>query len=274
MGAFNQLGGLASGLLGGMGQVRENIEARRRSNIADREAALRQLQEQRLQEQAQTAEAQMQLSAMEDGQEMDPKDPAVANIIQRLGAGALVKGPSGTMIMKKQSPADKKIEAEFAEWNALAPVRSAQGHLQLQDAQAKERLMGILSNQYGPDWQSKLMSGEIPINQRQMIGAQLYGKNDAFLTKEEELKFSPTVKAAEVSAAAMAPYREAGAQNMQDQRTMQLEGEWNKFLNSDLGKLSVFRDFKGNVDAAKAAWLQQHGATGMVPSKMKITQIQ
>lgn len=239
MAFLDKLGGLASGLLGGLGEVRQNVEAQRRSTQEQRQQLLQALQERRLQEQQALAEAQMQYSTLEPGVGLDPSDPAVANIIKHLGAGAFVKGSQPGQIMRKMNPQTELAQVQLESVRANQPLETAQRNLQMGEVQDTEALMAGLREKYGQDFRRRLFDSSIPMTERQGYGASLYKKPDFFMTPEEKLKYSEQVAAAALQAQAMGNLRQAQSADIGINNQQAWENQFDKMADNNAELLTL-----------------------------------
>ncbi len=181
---FDILGGLAGGLNQGLGQVQQNVEARRRSTQAEREMLLKQLEAVRQQEEIARAQALTPINALEEGVEFDPTDPTYAAGVKIAGPGAFVKGASGKGLMKKPKASTIKAEKELAEFDSNAPIRAGERQSALKKQQMQQSAFNLFERKYGPDWVEKIPN--MDLKERTLAGVMLMGSNDAFLQEAEK----------------------------------------------------------------------------------------
>lgn len=257
------LGGLAGGLSQGLGQVQQNVEARRRNDATNKELMLRQLQEQRAAEEQARLALMAQFNALEPGVEIDPTDP----MVKVAGPGAFVKGPSGKGLTRKKAAAQEQAELGLAEFKLEEPVRAAGRKDALDQASAKSQLIEAFGKEYGPDWRRFLIGNEqVPLQKRQAAATILYGKPEMFMSQGEKLKFSEQVAAAAQTAAAMAPLRQAQAGTIANDdlaRMQQLFVEETSKLDP-MAKIRYMND-PGAKDREFALWMGSRQKMGVAP---------
>lgn len=189
------LGGLAGGLSQGLGQVQQNVEARRRSTEAEREMLLKQLMAARQQEELARQQALTPITALEDGVEFDPNDPTYAPGVKLTGPSAFVKGTTPGKLMKRRKASDVKADKELAEWDKGAPEREATRALIARTQAMQQSAFNLFEQKYGPQWVENIR--DMDQKDRMVAGMMLMKDKDAFLRPEE----APGVLAAGISAA-------------------------------------------------------------------------
>lgn len=187
------LGGLAGGLSQGLGQVQQNVEARRRSSREERETLLAQLAAAQRAEELARQQALTPINSLEEGVEFDPSDPTYAPGVKIAGAGAFVKGPSGKL-MKKPKAQNVMADQQLADYEAGAAGRAGEREAALRKQRMQQSAFALFEKKYGPNWVEGIR--DMDAKDRQVAGTMLMGDKDAFLRPEE----TPSVIASKISA--------------------------------------------------------------------------
>lgn len=261
---FDLLGGLAGGLNQGLGQVQQQQEQLRRSTQQERELALRALQEQRAQEEAELQAAQAAYNAAEPGNLFDPADPTVQKMLKRLGPAAFTKGPDGKSLTKKMSAGQQKAELELGEFQAAKPLREAELKAAMENVQFQHQMKEQFAATHGADWMRRIPRMSLP--ERQMAAIVLGQRPNTFLRPDE----SEAVMAAGITAAAMKPQRDALAANYNDQQLSNMRQQFNQYLTTPAGKLEMATQFMNNPEGHFQAWLQRMQGSGVAPKSMQV----